>query len=134
MARWLERLQEFDFVIVHRRTLTLTHCHDSRAVNVAERASSVIATTSLATPVDMSQEQLQDPIIGPVLQAKLQDKKPPEKQIKSLSRPTRRLFQIWMQLSIHNGQLYRQYQKDTSDRSPSLIPQLACKSCTKWTG
>ncbi len=68
-----------------------------------------------------SQEQLQDPIIGPVLRAKLQDKKPTENQIKALSRPTRRLFQIWEQLSVQNGQLYRQYLKDTS---PRLIPQL----------
>ncbi len=59
-----------------------------------------------------SREQLQDPIIGPVLRAKLQDKKPTENQIKALSRPTRRLFQIWEQLSVQNGQLYRQYLKD----------------------
>ncbi len=50
MARWLERLQEFDFVIVHRpgkrhsNAARLPCCHEE---------SSVIATISLATPVDI---------------------------------------------------------------------------------
>ncbi len=61
-----------------------------------------------------SQEQL-----GPVLRAKLQNE-PTENQIKALSR---RLFQIWEQLSVQNGQLYRQYLPHL-DLSLSLSFQL----------
>ena len=79
-----------------------THCQCGRESHEES------TTTSLATPVDMSQEH---PIIGPVLQAKLQDEKPPE------SRPTSFCNSAF---SIHNGQLYRQYQKDTASKREEI--------------
>ena len=82
----------------------------------------IIATTQLSAVEDLRELQLSDPVIGPVFKSKLQNVHPPDSELKALSKSTRRLYQIWNQLVIHENRLYRQYQKTNND--DSVILQL----------
>lgn len=86
MARWLERLQEFDFTIVHRRGKKHTN-----ADSLSRLPCRQCGQTFLTDERDLQQLQLTDPTIG--LSAKFQDSKPADNDFKAMSRPTRRLFQ-----------------------------------------
>ena len=68
-----------------------------------------IALAVLVPPENMNQLQLKDPHIGPVLQAKLEGKKPDQQSIQAASGSTKRLFQIWDQLAVKHDCLYRLY-------------------------
>ena len=128
MARWLERLQEFDFSILHRQgkkhtnadSLSRLPCRQCGRETHGEVVT--IATTQLSAVEDLRELQLSDPVIGPVFKSKLQNVHPPDSELKALSKSTRRLYQIWNQLVIHENRLYRQYQKTNND--DSVILQL----------
>ena len=117
MARWLERLQELDFTIVHRQgkkhknadALSRLPCQQCGRDSHSDEVR-VVALTSLVGGEELGRLQNEDATIGLLVQAKLQGEKPPPTQIKSLSKDARRLFQLWDQLVMKNGILYRQYE------------------------
>ena len=121
MARWLERLQEFDFTIVHRRgnkhtnadSLSRLRCRQCGHENHGQEV--IVANTSLSETINFPQEQLNDSTIGPVLRAKINGQRPSDSETKALSRQSRCPFQIWDQLTMDNGRLYRLYQNDMDD-------------------
>ena len=130
MARWLERLQEFDFSIVHRQgrnhnnadALSRLPCRqcgrESHTTNINALA------VSIAEPLDIGQAQKEDLTVGPVFQALLLNEKPPTMHIKSLCHCTRRLFQLWDQLTIKNGKLYRLFLSNSPDENAAVVHQL----------
>ena len=76
MARWLERLQEFNFTMYiggERNIQMLIHCPDSLADSVVKNHGRevIVANTSLSETINFPQEQLNDSTIGPVLRAKI---------------------------------------------------------------
>ena len=105
MARWLERLQEFDFAIVHRPgkkhqnadALSRLPCQQCGRDSHSEKVP-VVALTSLVGDVNLGKLQEEDASMGLLIQAKLQDEKPPLAHIKALSKDARRLFQLWTSL------------------------------------
>ena len=115
MARWLERLQEFDFTIVHRMgkkyanadSLSRLPCRQCGHENHDQEV--IVANTSLSETVNFPQEQLNDSTIGPILRAKINGQMPPDSVTKALSRQSRRLFQIWDHLTMYSGRLYQLY-------------------------
>ena len=129
MARWLERLQEFDFTIVHRRgkkhtnadSLSRLPCRQCGRENHGQEV--IVTNTSLSETINFPQEQLNKSTTGPVLRAKISGQRPPDSETKALSRQSRRLFQIWDQLTMDNGRLYRLYQNDMDD-DDKVIQQL----------
>ena len=99
MAQWLEQLQEYNFCIVHRPGRKHTNADSlsridqpcklcGRDSHVEERESAV-GVVSLASGEDLAQLQLDDPVVGLVVQAKLKGEK---SETKALGRPMRRLF------------------------------------------
>ena len=102
LAKWLERLQEFDFCIEHRPgrkhinadALSRLPCRQCGSKNHNEEVS--IAAMSLASSVmeELRGEQLRDPHIEPVLRAKETTIKPTADEIKAMGLPSRRLFQL----------------------------------------
>ena len=104
LARWLERLKEFDFEITHRQgkwhtnadalsRLPCRECGRDSHHPVLIAAAPLIPTKQWATEVRKA--QLRDATMGPVLQAR---------EVKlSASRDTRRLVQLWDQLQVRDG-------------------------------
>ena len=120
MARWIEKLQEYHFDIVHRpgrkHSNADSHsrlpCHqcgcDSHVSNSTIATTTVHAceyhtcvTTALLR--ELRQEQLSDVTIGYVLQALEQNSKPSATSLQGCAPATRRLIQLWDQLKVHNG-------------------------------
>ena len=59
--------------------------------------------------------QLQDDAIGFVLHAFESNKKPESTMLQGQSSEVRRLVQLWDQLTLHDGLLYRYFMKEESD-------------------
>ena len=80
-----------------------------------------IAAMSLASRdmEELRSEQLFDPHIEPVLRVKETTIKPTADEIKAMGLSSRRLFQLWEQLTIMNGLLSCQY--ETPDGSTVFL-------------
>ena len=112
LARWLERLEEFDFEITHRQgkrhtnadalsRLPCRQCGRDSHYPVLIAAAPLIPTKQRATEV--REAQLKDATIGPVLQAREVNERPSTEEMKSASWDTRRLVQLWDQLQVREG-------------------------------
>ena len=126
LARWLERLQEFDFDIVHRKgnqhtnadSLSRLPCHqcgrNSHTIapmidHASQQPISAISTfLQNDQQYNLAQLQQDDNSIGVILHGKLSNLKP---KLDNCSRDTRRLCEIWSQLEVHDGILWRHYQQ-----------------------
>ena len=128
LARWLEQLEEFDFEITHRQgkrhtnadALSRLPCHQCGRDShypVLIAAAPLIPTKQRATEV--REAQLKDATIGPVLQAREVNERPSTEEMKNASRDTRRLVQLWDQLQVRDGILYRLYEHPT-EQTPTL--------------
>ena len=116
-ARWLEKLQEYSFEIEHRPG----HKHNN--ADALSRRPPVSATnistdfvydkcTGYAT--DLVTLQRNDPIIGPVIRAKEQGVQQPSSDMTAgYSGCCIRLFQLWDQLILEQGVLFRQFHDST---------------------
>ena len=120
LARWLERLQEFDFKIIHRRgkqhgnadALSRRPCQQCGLTHEGDEMEGVEICSVMQKPQtnDVRELQLEDDVVGPVLTAKIADQRPTEDQLKGRSRDFRQLIQLWDQLVIKEGVLYRNYE------------------------
>ena len=131
MARWIEKLQEYNFDIIHRPgrkhsnadSLSRLPCHQcGRDSHVS--ASTVAATTVSDIPVlqhhsteSLRQGQLDDATIGLVLKALELNSKPTATTLQGCSPAVRRLIQLWDQLELHNGLLYRRFVDQITEES-----------------
>ena len=119
LARWLEKLQEFDFKVVHCRgikhtnadALSLLPCkqckresHHPDAVTV-----STIDFSQGRSRDDLSQLQRDYPVIGPVIRALARERKPDQNELKQFSLHTNRIFALWDQLTLQDLVLYRRF-------------------------
>ena len=116
MARWLEQLQEFNFNIVHRQgkrhanadALSRRPCH--QCGRPSHGLEIPVAATSLSGGEDISMLQKEDDTLKPVIQAIQGGERSSAANIKKFSRETRRLFQLWDQLTFRGNTLYRLYE------------------------
>ena len=94
LARWIEKLQEFNFTVIHRQ--------GKKHMNA----------------------ELEDDTTGPILRAKEADSKPDTETFRGYSRATRQLFQLWDQLVIEDGVLYREFEyfKGKPDHLQLVVP------------
>ena len=132
LARWLERLQEFNFEIRHRpgkkhqntdalSRIPCSQCgretHEDMPVDHDYlQEQSIGALQELEKPAlkekskeEIRKYQLQDDCIGFILQAKEKSQKPSSEDAKGKSMVVRRLIQLWERLEIHDGTLWRRY-------------------------
>ena len=127
LARWLEKLQEFNFTIVHRPgksdrnadALSQLPCHQSGKKE--DRQVSQVTITAGPDPEqplpDMQTLQKEDPDIFMVLRAKEAAEKPEVDVQKAQSLETRRLLQLWEQPVIHDGILFRRWENHDGTKS-----------------
>ena len=118
LARWMEHLQQFQFEIVHRpgRQHQNADALSRHPCNQCGRCTSENGTpvnmVALSRPNgDLQEKQLQDDLTGLFLRAEKTNSKPSNQQAQPLSPQARRLLQIWDQLVIYQGLLYRQFEK-----------------------
>ena len=118
LARCLERLQELDFDIIHRKGKAHTNadalsrfpCQQCGRERHTPPATLDVATTSLLQPLgksvreeDFRSKQMADPAIGSLLRGKEAGIKPSLECMGGVSRSSRRLLQIWEQLIVCDG-------------------------------
>ena len=123
IARWLERLQELNFDVVHRRgsahrnadALSRLPCRQCGRESHETPTTAEVAVATLQLPdsqagESLRQMQLEDPVIAPFLQGKEAGTKPDTRSFPAVNKATRRFLQIWDQLVVHSGILCRQLQ------------------------
>lgn len=133
LARWLERLQELDFDVIHRRgkihtnadALSHLPCQQCGRSSHVKSSTATITTTSISQPLRSESDknirtlQLADPVLGPLLRSK---ESGALEQLGCVSRPSHRLLQIWEQLIVSEGILCCQSPDGSSAVAQIVIP------------
>ena len=129
LAQWLERFEEYDFSVLHRRgsqhnnadalsRVPCKQCGRSSYNAEAEESTAVGLVTGLPFQIQSVEEmrdlQLKDPIIKPVYSAVRGGKQPSSDEPSVLGRENKWLLQQWDSLCMKNGLLWR---KDLEDRN-----------------
>ena len=123
IARWLERLQELDFDTVHRRgrihtnadALSRLPCQQCGRESHTTSEDLLVSVTAVLPPLPegmgdkVRQAQLADTVLGPLLRGKEAGEKPATSELGNSSQSSRRLLQLWDQLSVSNGILCRKF-------------------------
>ena len=121
------QLEEYDFSIVHRPgrkhgnvdALSRQPCRQCRWEEAVAATVVPVETVQLLNQEtsDLHRAQLADPIVSPVLQAKQENERRNSNEINHYPPATRRLFQLWDQLQVNDGVLWRIF--ETEDGSTS---------------
>ncbi|GBO23012.1 Retrovirus-related Pol polyprotein from transposon 297 [Araneus ventricosus] len=138
VARCIQRLQEYDFEIQHRKgtshvnadALSRRPCREScKHCSNVERKFGIETDTSLKvltrTSVDslssceIQKAQLKDPAIKPILEKKLNSAyRPSWQEIAPESPATKRYWALWESLHLKDGVLYRRFESDNGSSCP----------------
>ncbi|GBM48620.1 Transposon Ty3-I Gag-Pol polyprotein [Araneus ventricosus] len=145
IARWIQRLQEYDFEIQHRKGTShgnadahsrrlcgesFKHCSNAEKKFGIEIDTSVKVLT--ATSVDpwssceIQKAQLEDPAIKTILEKKLMSAdRPSWQEIAPESPATKRYWALWDSLHLKDGVLYRRWESDDgrSCRWQQILPK-----------
>lgn len=136
LARWLEWLQEYEFTTMHKpgkhhgnadamSRRPCNQCGQSDAPTLHQHVVGRVSLPTGYTANELCQAQLDDPVVGPVLQAKERASMPTAEEVKGQSHHYRQLVQLWDQLVVEGGTLQRCYEKDdgSSSHLQLVVPQ-----------
>ncbi|GBO17450.1 Transposon Ty3-I Gag-Pol polyprotein [Araneus ventricosus] len=132
IARWIQRLQEYDFEIQHRKGTShgnadalsrrpcgesCKHCSNAEKKFGIEIDTSVkVLTTTSVDPwssCEIQKAQLEDPAIKIILEKKLMSAdRPSWQEIAPESPATKRYWALWDSLHLKDGVLYRRWESD----------------------
>ena len=132
LARWIERLQSYDFRIEHRKggkhgnadALSRRPCKvECRHCSKAENKENIVDVRLLQfeSGEDWSTEQRRDPILGKVISVIETDKRPSRKEITSESPLLKSYWAQWDSLLIKDGCLYRKWESEDGKSHRNLI-------------
>ena len=139
LTRWLEKLQEYDFTIQHRQgrkhsnadaifRIPCDQCgrdsHQETPSVTKEPVFIRTVTLNSRTPSELQNLQKTDPNIGPILTAFQQEQKPSADYLKSQSPHLRKLAQMWDQLRLKDGLLWRSFEdpRTTTTHLQFIVP------------
>ncbi|GBN75169.1 Retrovirus-related Pol polyprotein from transposon 297 [Araneus ventricosus] len=130
IARWIQRLQEYDFEIQHRKgtshgnadALSRRPCKESckHCTNAEKKfgmetdiSVEVLTTEDAWSSSEVQKAQLEDPAIRPILEKKLNSEdRPSWEEIAPESPATKRYWALWDSLHLKDGVLYRKWECD----------------------
>ncbi|XP_018648667.1 KRAB-A domain-containing protein [Schistosoma mansoni] len=105
VARWQERLQEFDFTCEYRPGSR--HTNADALSRIPQTAGTVNAVLSTAVEIDWPSLQAADPDMQIIYQRQLQgNHKPSMKELKDQSLTTRRICTKWSNLKLYGDTLF----------------------------
>eukprot|EP00731_Ephydatia_muelleri_P004933 Em0002g1109a len=123
LARWLERLEEYDFSVIHRRgsqhsnadALSRGPCKQCGRSSHFHNGGAEVAVTGAVTDMhfqtcsteEMRHLQSQDPITGPVYNTVRDGRQPSPDELSVLGRESKWFLQQWDCLCLRNGLLWR---------------------------
>ena len=137
IARWLQKLQEYQFTVVHHPgkwhsnadAMSRVPCHQCGLLPSGPTSpinAVTMSTTSLSmhSQAELRAAQLTDSVIGPILCSKEAEQRPTASP--AHSRAYRRLTQLWDQLVIKGGILYRLFAgpEDESNHLQLAVPEV----------
>ena len=132
LARWIEKLQEFNFTILHRQGKqhqnadALSRRPEDQTGDSSDCLNpslQISATTFAGEPKNatgdsyLRKKQLEDEIVGPILRAVEAQNKPDTQTLKGGPRETHQLAQLWEQLVLKEGILYRKFEEENGRKS-----------------
>ena len=150
VARWLERLQEYDYEVQHRPGKQHSNAdslsrrprrNHGECPSCVPPAKSEVATVTSKLPCghednekdlwsseNVARAQSEDPDIGPVVDRLLLEwKKPTDEELRPLSRETREIWAQWELLELQEGVLCLRSPERTSARSRMVLPRKLVK-------
>ncbi|GBM92540.1 Retrovirus-related Pol polyprotein from transposon 297, partial [Araneus ventricosus] len=141
IARWIQRLQEYDFEIQHRKgtshgnadALSRRPCKESckHCTNAEKKfgmetdiSVKVLTTENAWSSSEVQKAQLEDPAIRPILELNSEDR-PSWQEIAPESPATKRYWALWDSLHLKDGVLYRKWESDdgSSCRWQLILPK-----------
>ena len=134
LARWLEQLEEYSFTVKHRPgkyhinadALSCLSAGSSAEISAITHNSNLLLSLLGMDKVEMHKLRADDPIIGYVLQSKEAGCKPPANEVQGKGYRTRKLMQIWDQLSLIDGILVRHYVHPTQQLHYNQLVAPTC--------
>ncbi|GBN46994.1 Transposon Ty3-G Gag-Pol polyprotein [Araneus ventricosus] len=153
IARWIQRLQEYDFEIQHRKgtshgnadTLSRRPCKDSckHCTNAKKKfgmetdiSLKVLTTEDAWSSSEVQKAQLEDPAIRPILEKKLNSEdRPSWEEIAPEIPATKRYWALWDSLHLKDGVLYRKWESDdgSSCRWQLILPKSRIQEVLRET-
>eukprot|EP00731_Ephydatia_muelleri_P030863 Em0022g377a len=137
LARWLEKLQEYDFSILHRQgsrhsnadALSRIPCRQCGRGDLCGKIVDEVCAVDAVLPYipqtnsldEVRRMQAEDNIVGPVLEAVERGKVPEPDVSKSWSRESRLLLQQWDTLICNCGVLWRRV-SEGKERRQLVLP------------
>ena len=132
LARWLQKLEEFSFIVQHRpgrkhgNADSLSRLEDILPVNATQLSDESLCGLTTAEMRDL---QLKDETISPVLLAMEAGQRPDNSTLGQYSFHTRKLFQLWDQLVVEDGVLLHCFVTTTGVEPPAK--QMVALKCVQ---
>lgn len=137
LARWIERLQSYDFVIDHRKgglhgnadalsrrpcNIECKHCIKAENKNgVVDVRWLGISSDERWSPTQIQRDQELDPDLKSIIEAKKNERRPSKQEIASKSPVEKAYWTQWNSLKLNSGCLYRTWESEDGKESKDLI-------------
>ncbi|GBN85459.1 Transposon Ty3-I Gag-Pol polyprotein [Araneus ventricosus] len=153
IALWIQRLQEYDFEIQHRKgtsygnadALSRRPCKESckHCTNAEKKfgmetdiSVKVLTTEDAWSSSEVQKAQLEDPATRPILERKLNSEdRPSWQEIAPESPATKRYWALWDSLHLKDSVLYRKWESDdgSSCRWQLILPKSRIQEVLRET-
>lgn len=132
VARWIQRLQEYDFEIIHRPgtrhvnadALSRRPCTTSNCRYCSRLEEQNTLRVRLVGIIDnFSEAQRSDPVLGVIYEWLARKERPKRDDISGMAPALKAYWNMWSTLFLCSGKLCRHVSQNVDDRHQLLVPQ-----------